>query len=83
VRSARAAIKAELKTGTITLTEVIDRADDPVVGKMKVTALLASLPGIGKVRTAQLMAELDIAPTRRVAGLGTRQRAALLDRFAA
>ncbi|BDD81266.1 hypothetical protein TPB0596_10290 [Tsukamurella pulmonis] len=83
VRAARAVIKADLKAGTTTLAEVLDRADEPAVGKLKVLALLQVLPKVGKVKATQIMTELEIADTRRVAGLGERQRAHLLERFAA
>lgn len=81
VRSARAAIKAELKAGKTSLAAVLGRADEPAVGKMKVAALLEALPKVGKVKAAEILAELEIAPTRRVTGLGERQRAALLEKF--
>ncbi len=48
---------------------------------MKVSALLESMPGVGKVRAAQLMERLEIAPSRRLRGLGERQRRALLTEF--
>jgi ribosomal protein S13 len=48
---------------------------------MKVSALLEALPGIGKIRAQQIMAEVGISPTRRVRGLGTHQVAALVERF--
>jgi ribosomal protein S13 len=44
---------------------------------MKVSALLEALPGVGKVRASRLMDECDISPSRRVRGLGVKQRAAL------
>ena len=53
---------------------------DEVLGKMKVSALLEALPGVGKVRAQQIMERLEIAPSRRLRGLGDRQRKALLDR---
>ena len=37
---------------------------------MKVSALLESLPGVGKVRAKQIMERLDIAESRRIRGLG-------------
>lgn len=83
VRSARAEIKNQLKTGATTLSVVLDRADEPAVGKMRVAALLEALPKIGKVKAAEIMTELDIAENRRIAGLGERQRAALVERFPA
>lgn len=81
-RTARAAIKADLKAGTVTIADVLARAGEPLVGKMKVSAVLEALPKVGKVRATEIMGELGIAPTRRVAGLGDRQLAGLLGRFA-
>lgn len=43
--------------------------------------LLESLPGIGKVRAGQLLADLDISERRRVQGLGARQKERLLELF--
>ncbi|MEC4612879.1 integration host factor, actinobacterial type [Tsukamurella tyrosinosolvens] len=83
VRAARAAIKNQLKTGATTLAAVLDRADEPAVGKMRVASLLEALPKIGKVKAAEIMTELEIAENRRVAGLGERQRTALVEKFAA
>jgi hypothetical protein len=81
-RRARAELKNKLKTGATTLPEVLKLADtDDVLGKMKVSALLESLPGVGKVRAAQIMERLEIAPSRRLRGLGDRQRKALLADF--
>jgi ribosomal protein S13 len=48
---------------------------------MKVSALLESLPGVGKVRAKQLMERLGIAESRRVRGLGANQRASLEREF--
>jgi transposase len=81
-RQRRAEIKARLKHSGESLGAVLDLGDkDDVVGKMRVTALLESLPGVGKVRAAQIMERLGIAPTRRVRGLGAKQRAALVSEF--
>ena len=48
---------------------------------MRVSALLESLPGVGRVRAAAIIDELGISPTRRVRGLGANQAAALIARF--
>ena len=81
-RQRRAEIKARLKHSGESLGTVLALGDnDDVVGKMRVTALLESLPGVGKVRAAQIMERLGIASTRRVRGLGTKQRAALVSEF--
>ncbi|MGH9194067.1 MAG: integration host factor, actinobacterial type [Acidimicrobiales bacterium] len=81
-RRARAELKEKLKMGSLTLKELIDQADDnDIVGKMKVLAVLESLPGVGKVRARRTMEEIGIADTRRVRGLGDQQRRSLLDAF--
>jgi transposase len=81
-RRTRAELKDRLKRGCTTIKEVLTQSDsDEVLGKMKVSALLESMPGVGKVRAAQLMERLEIAPRRRLRGLGERQRRALLTEF--
>lgn len=81
-RRERAAVKNSLKTSEGTLKSVIDQGkDNDVVGKMKVTALLESLPGIGRVRARQIMDDIGISHSRRVRGLGTNQTEKLLARF--
>lgn len=83
-RKERADVKNRLKRGSVTLSEVIkDGSTDDVIGKMKVSALLESLPGVGKVRAKQIMERLGIAESRRVRGLGANQRAALEQEFGA
>jgi DNA uptake protein ComE-like DNA-binding protein len=80
-RSARAALRAQVKSGEISFASVLAKAGDPVVDKIKVITLIESLPGYGKAKAAKLLAELDISDTRRVKGLGEKQKAALLERL--
>lgn len=81
-RRARAELKDRLKRGGTTLSEVLKESDNnEVFGKMKVSALLEALPGVGKVRAQQIMERLEIATSRRLRGLGDRQRKALLTEF--
>ncbi|GAA2008477.1 integration host factor, actinobacterial type [Brevibacterium samyangense] len=81
-RQARAEVKAALKAGTTTLSEVLETAStDEAVSKMKVHDLLRSLPGVGDRRAGSLMEEIGIAESRRLKGLGIHQRAALLEKF--
>ncbi|MGL4173406.1 MAG: integration host factor, actinobacterial type [Actinomycetota bacterium] len=81
-RRVRAEVKNRLKHSQGSLAEVItDGQTDDIIGKIKVAALLESLPGVGKVRAQNIMDELGIAPTRRVRGLGAKQAAALVERF--
>jgi len=81
-RKKRAELKGELKAGKKTLKDVLAASGDDTVGKMKVTSVLEALPGVGKVRAQKIMEELDISASRRVRGLGARQRELLLDKFA-
>jgi S13-like protein len=81
-RKRRAVIKGELKAGKQTLGGLLEKSGDDIVGKMKVSNVLESLPGVGKVRATKIMEELDISASRRVRGLGAKQREQLLDRFA-
>ena len=81
-RKIRAELKERLKRGCTTLVDVLKQAEEnEVLGKMKVSALLEALPGVGKVRAQQTMERLEIAPSRRLRGLGDRQRKALLAEF--
>jgi hypothetical protein len=81
-RRARAELKERLKMGSVSLADLFDKAkSDEVVGKLKVLALLESLPGIGKVKARRVMSDIGISETRRVQGLGEQQRKALLAAF--
>jgi hypothetical protein len=77
-RRKRAALKEKLKSGQVSIREILDRKGEDVVGKMKVSNVLESLPGMGKVKARKLMERLDISSTRRVRGLGAKQKDALL-----
>ena len=81
-RKARAELKLRLKSGSITLADVLDSGEtDDAIGKMKVVAVLEAMPGVGKVRAQKLIETLEISPARRVRGLGAKQREALLRAF--
>ena len=81
-RKERAEVKSRLKKAELTLSQVLkDGQTDDILGKMKVSALLEAVPGIGKVRARQIMERLGIAESRRVRGLGANQRAALENEF--
>src|SRR4051795_3967877 len=79
-RRQRAELKEKLKMGSTSLRELLDAGDrDEVVGKMKVVTVLESLPGLGKVKARRLMEDLGISETRRIQGLGDKQRSKLFD----
>lgn len=82
-RRRRAQIKEQLASGSVTLAEVLTLADtDPALAKMRVVDLLSSLPRIGPVRATEIMVRNSVAPSRRIRGLGERQRSALLAELA-
>jgi len=81
MRSERKEIREQLKTGRMALNEVLSRDNDEVMGKMRVAYLLASLPRVGKTTAKKVMDEIGIDESRRVQGLGKRQKEALLARF--
>lgn len=81
-RKKRAELKGQLKSGKRTLRDVLGLQTDATVGKMKVSTVLESLPGVGKVRARKIMEKLEISATRRIRGLGAKQKEALLIEFA-
>ena len=80
-RRKRAELKGQLKSEKMSLRDVLTRQGDDVIGKMKVSSVLESLPGVGKVRARRIMERLDISATRRIRGLGAKQKDALLTEF--
>ncbi|MCR4401761.1 MAG: integration host factor [Firmicutes bacterium] len=82
MRSKRAQIRESLKQGTLTLEKILNSPDDNVISRMRVAYLLESLPRIGRVRSRKIMEEIGIHESRRVQGLGARQKEALLKRLA-
>jgi predicted kinase len=78
-RTERARLRAALKSRELTGAEVLAGADEhPLWAGVKVSWLLEALPGVGCIRSDKIMKTLRIAPSRRIQGLGIRQRAALI-----
>jgi transposase len=81
-RRERAEVKNRLKHSGASLGEVIKEGQvNETVGKMKVSALLEAMPGVGKVRAKQIMERVGISESRRVRGLGSNQIEALKREF--
>ena len=81
-RRIRAELKQMLKAGEVSLREVLDRSSSAEpLAKMKVADVLEAMPAFGPVKARRLMEELEIASSRRLRGLGPRQREALLATF--
>ena len=79
-RTARKELRDAIARGDETIPAVLGRAKtDAVVGKTKVADLLKSLPGYGPAKVSALLEQTGIDASRRAAGLGDRQKQALLD----
>ena len=79
-RRARAAVKHDIATHSRTARDVLDTAwsnPQSAEASLRVRELLTSVPTLGPVRAAKVMTKLGIAESKRVAGLGTRQRSEL------
>jgi len=81
-RRVRAEVKQLLKTGSMSLEDVFIRAaDDDLVAGIKVGAVVVSMPHMGKVKAMRLLEELGIDESKRLRGLGSRQKESLLGSF--
>ncbi len=81
-RQVRAAVKARVKLGELSLSAVFELAqNDEAIAKMRVAELLESFAGVGKIRALTMLERLQISQTRRVQGLGIAQRQNLLKEF--
>lgn len=81
-RRVRAEIKAQVKAGTMGISDVLIAAkSDPAIAKMRVSELLEALPGVGKIRAAAIMERMAISKPRRIQGLGVHQRRELISEF--
>lgn len=81
MRSKRTQLRQSLKTGKVTLADVLKDDQNEVVAKMRVKYLLESLPQVGKITAQKIMEEIGIDEARRVQGLGTRQKTQLLEKL--
>ena len=81
-RKIRAELREKLKKGQLSLKAAFEQvSSNEAIAKMKVMALLESMPGVGKIRAENLMERIGIAQSRRLKGLGPHQISALLEEF--
>lgn len=81
-RSRCAAILHSVADGSYSVPDVLAMADgDETVSRMRVFTLIKAVPGYGFAKTQQTMKRLHIAESRRIKGLGAKQRAALVELF--
>ena len=77
-REKRAEAKAKLAQGELSLEDLL-ATDDPALLRMKISDLLCAYTGIGEARAAKIMKTCNIAQSRRIKGLGRKQRESLLE----
>jgi guanylate kinase len=81
-RARRADVKSEVRKGNLSIEDIFTLTQsDEAVAKMRVAELLESYAGVGKVRAIATLDRLRISRTRRLQGLGTHQRYALIKEF--
>ena len=81
-RRERADFKQKVKNGQLSLAEALDLSTtNDVVAHIKVVDLIKTLPRVGEKRAAEIMDRLQIAPNRRLRGLGGHQTQALKAEF--
>jgi S13-like H2TH domain len=80
VRSRRAALKADLKRGSVSISDVLAAPPDFLL-TAKVVDVLMAAPKCGRVKSAKIMELCRISPSKTVGGLSERQRGELLAYF--
>ena len=82
-RRSRADIKEQVRTGKLKLLQAIELAStNEAIAKMRISELLESIPGVGKVRSQSILEKLEISGSRRIQGLGVLQLQKLKKEFA-
>ncbi len=77
-RRRRAEVKRMVKSGDLSLEELFELAErEACVAQMRAYDLISALPAIGEVKADRIMTKAAIAKTRRIRGLGPKQRAEL------
>lgn len=81
-RQLRAAVKTRVKSGELSITDVVTMSkDDEAIAKMRVLELVESISGVGKIRGKSILERLGISLTRRIQGLGRHQLESLENEF--
>jgi hypothetical protein len=80
VRSRRARLKVGLKRGEVTIASVLRQPPEFLL-TAKVVDLLMAAPKCGRVKSARIMEQCRVSPSKTVGGLSDRQRSELLGFF--
>ncbi|MFA4966216.1 MAG: integration host factor, actinobacterial type [Thermoleophilia bacterium] len=80
IRSRRAALKADLKRGAVDIRDVLAAPPDYLL-TAKVNDLLMAAPKCGRVKSAKILEQCRVSPSKTIGGLSERQRGELLAYF--
>lgn len=76
-RRARAEVKRAIASGERTPLQVLDASAEPANGaehSLRVTNFLLAIPHIGTTKMNRILEDLAISPSKRLGGLGAKQR---------
>jgi guanylate kinase len=76
-RKRRAEFKSLIRAGELRWFAALDSTDE-AIQKMRVKELIESIPSYGEIRALTILDRVGISHSRRVQGLGKRQRNLLL-----
>ncbi|MCO7203928.1 guanylate kinase [Microbacterium sp. CnD16-F] len=79
-RRERAALKRDVSTRVISPQDLLRRAwaePQSAAAAMRVTEFLTAIPAIGEGKRDRILTDLQIAPVKKIGGLGIRQRQVL------
>jgi hypothetical protein len=77
VRSQRAALKAQLKSGAVSIVSIIEQPPE-YLQTAKIMDVLMAAPKYGRVKAARIMERCRVSPSKTVGGLSDRQRRELI-----
>jgi hypothetical protein len=80
IRTKRAGLKADLKSGAITIAAVL-RDPPEYLQTAKVVDIVMATPKCGRVKSARILEQCRVSPSKTVGGLSDRQRTELLSFF--
>jgi hypothetical protein len=80
IRSKRAQLKSDLKQGSVTVASILREPPEYLL-TAKVIDVLMATPKCCRVKSARIMEQCRVSPSKTVGGLSERQRAELLAFF--
>jgi hypothetical protein len=80
IRVKRAQLKKDLKSGTVSIEQILKEPPE-FVYTAKVFDMLMAVPKFGRVKAQRLLNQCRISQSKTVGGLSDRQRQELIDLF--